>query len=346
MAIKRLQADLPGPARHVEPATSATSPRAKPEKKPPRAQERRRPGATTTAASPRGSAAAATSSATASSTSSARRPACRPPCSRSSTTRTALPGSRSSTTPTARARTSLRLTAAVGDTVIAASTADIKPGNSLPLRYIPLGTDDPQRRAAKVGSGGQIGPVGRRRGQQLMAKDGDWAHAPHALGRGAARPHRLPRHDRPGRQLRPRERPSRARPAARAGSGIRPHNRGVTMNPVDHPMGGGEGRYLRRPPPVLAVGQADQGRQDAPQQAHGRRSSSGAGTRSRSMARSIKKGPFVDGHLHEEDRGRPGQRDPASGSIKTWSRRSTIMPRHGRAQRSRSTTAASSSPSS
>ena len=38
--------------------------------------------------------------------------------------------------------------------------------------------------------------------------------------------------------------------------GRRPHNRGVTMNPVDHPMGGGEGRSLGRPPSVLAVGPA------------------------------------------------------------------------------------------
>ena len=36
--------------------------------------------------------------------------------------------------------------------------------------------------------------------------------------------------------------------------GIRPHNRGVSMNPVDHPMGGGEGRSLRWSPPVHARG--------------------------------------------------------------------------------------------
>ena len=56
--------------------------------------------------------------------------------------------SRSCTTPTARSATSSRPTACkVGDTVISARNADIKPGNSLPLRFIPLGTDDPQRRA-------------------------------------------------------------------------------------------------------------------------------------------------------------------------------------------------------
>ena len=49
--------------------------------------------------------------------------------------------------------------------------------------------------------------------------------------------------------------------------GIRPHNRGVSMNPVDHPMGGGEGRSLRWPSPVHPVGHEDQGPQDPSQQA-------------------------------------------------------------------------------
>ena len=85
--------------------------------------------------------------------------------------------------------------------------------------------------------------------------------------------------------------------------GRRPHNRGVAMNPVDHPMGGGEGTHLRRPSPVLAVGPADQGPQDAQQQAdrrHDRQAPQVEGHRR--MARSIKKGPFVDDHLDREDR--------------------------------------------
>ena len=49
--------------------------------------------------------------------------------------------------------------------------------------------------------------------------------------------------------------------------GIRPHNRGVSMNPVDHPMGGGEGRSLGWSSPVHAVGPEDQGPQDPSQQA-------------------------------------------------------------------------------
>ena len=50
--------------------------------------------------------------------------------------------------------------------------------------------------------------------------------------------------------------------------GRRPHNRGVTMNPVDHPHGGGEGRTSGGRHPVIAVGQADQGQEDALEQAH------------------------------------------------------------------------------
>lgn len=61
----------------------------------------------------------------------------------------------------------------VGDAVISANTADIKPGNSLPLRYIPLGTAI-HNVELKIGGGGQLV---RSAGvaAQLMAKEGDWA---------------------------------------------------------------------------------------------------------------------------------------------------------------------------
>ena len=51
--------------------------------------------------------------------------------------------------------------------------------------------------------------------------------------------------------------------------GRRPHVRGVAMNPIDHPHGGGEGTHLRRPPPGHPLGQADQGPQDPHQQGDG-----------------------------------------------------------------------------
>ena len=62
---------------------------------------------------------------------------------------------------------------AVGDTVISARSADIKPGNSLPLRAIPLGTAI-HNVELQIGAGGQLA---RSAGTsaQLMAKEGDWA---------------------------------------------------------------------------------------------------------------------------------------------------------------------------
>ena len=92
--------------------------------------------------------------------------------------------------------------------------------------------------------------------------------------------------------------------------GIRPTVRGVAMNPVDHPHGGGEGKSGQgNPHPVSPVGQEDQGPQDAQEQAHRqvhrlrpphRRPQPVRGS---TMARSIKKGPFVDKHLAQEGRG-------------------------------------------
>ena len=127
----------------------------------------------------------------------------------------------------------------VGDTIVAANSADIKPGNALPLRYIPLGTAI-HNIEIKIGAGGQLV---RSAGSaaQLMSKDGDWAQV--RLPSGEVR--RVHMNCRatvgqvgnidPGNM-----------PWGKAGrlrwKGQRPHNRGVTMNPVDHPMGGGEGR--------------------------------------------------------------------------------------------------------
>src|SRR5215471_12893154 len=61
----------------------------------------------------------------------------------------------------------------VGDQVIAANSADIKPGNSLPLRHIPIGTEI-HAVELKIGRGAQIA---RSAGSKvtLMAKEGDWA---------------------------------------------------------------------------------------------------------------------------------------------------------------------------
>jgi large subunit ribosomal protein L2 len=127
----------------------------------------------------------------------------------------------------------------VGDQVIAANTADIKPGNALPLRYIPVGTDV-HAVELKIGRGAQIG---RSAGTKvtLMAKEGTWAtlrmpsgemrrvhiDCKATIGAIGNSEHGNIQWGKAGRMR---------------WMGIRPHNRGVAMNPVDHPMGGGEGR--------------------------------------------------------------------------------------------------------
>ncbi len=77
---------------------------------------------------------------------------------------------------------------------------------------------------------------------QLMAKEGALRAAEVALRRAAVRADRVPRDRRAGRQPRARELSRSARPAATRWKGRRSRVRGIAMNPVDHPHGGGEGR--------------------------------------------------------------------------------------------------------
>jgi large subunit ribosomal protein L2 len=127
----------------------------------------------------------------------------------------------------------------VGDKVIASNTADIKPGNCLPLRFIPVGTVvhnielNPGRGGQMVRSAGA--------GAQLMAKEGKYAQI------------RLP-----SSEMRrvlidckasigqvgnvDHENESWGKAGKTRWLGKRPHVRGVTMNPRDHPHGGGEGK--------------------------------------------------------------------------------------------------------
>jgi large subunit ribosomal protein L2 len=127
----------------------------------------------------------------------------------------------------------------VGDTVVAAKSADIKPGNNLPLRLIPTGTEI-HSVELKIGAGGQLG---RAAGASvtLMAKEGDWATL--RLPSGEMRKVHIDCRATIG-SIGNSENANIA--WGKAGRirwlGRRPHNRGVAMNPVDHPMGGGEGR--------------------------------------------------------------------------------------------------------
>ncbi len=127
----------------------------------------------------------------------------------------------------------------VGATVISASSADIKPGNSLPLRQIPLGTIV-HNVELQIGRGGQLA---RSAGTsaQVMAKEGDWCTL--RLPSGEERLVHLSCRATIGSIGNSEHANVQWGKAGRMRwMGQRGHNRGVTMNPVDHPMGGGEGR--------------------------------------------------------------------------------------------------------
>jgi len=127
----------------------------------------------------------------------------------------------------------------VGDTVISARSADIKPGNSLPLRQIPLGTTI-HNVEMKIGAGGQLARSAGV-GAQLMSKEGHWAQI--RLPSGEVRQVHIDCRATIGSIGNADHSNIQWGKAGRMRwHGQRPHNRGVTMNPVDHPMGGGEGR--------------------------------------------------------------------------------------------------------
>ncbi len=127
----------------------------------------------------------------------------------------------------------------VGDTVVSSRNADIKPGNALPLRFIPLGTVI-HNIELKIGKGAQLV---RSAGSaaQLIAKGDEWAQV--RLPSGEIRKVHLDCRATIGQVSNLDHANVTIGKAGRSRwLGRRPHNRGVSMNPVDHPMGGGEGR--------------------------------------------------------------------------------------------------------
>jgi large subunit ribosomal protein L2 len=127
----------------------------------------------------------------------------------------------------------------VGDTVMSGSAAEIRPGNALPLSLIPLGTQI-HNIEIQLGKGGQL--VKSAGGfAQLMAKEGRYATiklpsgemrmvlqtCKASIGQVGNVEH---------------ENISLGKAGRKRMLGIRPHVRGVAKNPVDHPMGGGEGK--------------------------------------------------------------------------------------------------------
>ena len=128
---------------------------------------------------------------------------------------------------------------AVGDTVVAGPEADIKPGNSLPLKNIPLGTHI-NNIELRPGKGGQMV---RSAGSyaHLMAKESRYALVKLPSGEVRLIPREcmatigvIGNQEHMGISL--------GKAGVKRWLGRRPHVRGVAKNPVDHPMGGGEGR--------------------------------------------------------------------------------------------------------
>jgi large subunit ribosomal protein L2 len=127
----------------------------------------------------------------------------------------------------------------VGDIVVSSATADIKPGNALPLLNIPTGTQV-HNVELKPGKGGQMA---RAAGSyaQLMAKEGKQAHL--KLPSGEVRMVPVDCRATIGQLSNvEQENVSLGKAGRKRWTGKRPHVRGVAMNPVDHPMGGGEGK--------------------------------------------------------------------------------------------------------
>jgi large subunit ribosomal protein L2 len=127
----------------------------------------------------------------------------------------------------------------VGDSIVAGDAVDILPGNTLPLKNIPLGTQI-HNVELRPGKGGQIA---RSAGSsvQLVAKDGPYASV--KMPSGELRRINIECRATVGQVGNlDHENVSLGKAGRTRWLGKRPHVRGVAMNPVDHPLGGGEGK--------------------------------------------------------------------------------------------------------
>ncbi|HOC95531.1 MAG TPA: 50S ribosomal protein L2 [Candidatus Cloacimonadota bacterium] len=145
---------------------------------------------------------------------------------------------------------------AVGSRVMSGPEAEIALGNALPLEKIPLGSTV-HNIELKKGRGGQIARSAGAYGQ-VVAKDGDYVHVKMpsndvhlirkeclaTIGQVSNQDHSLIKIGKAGRKR---------------WLGIRPTVRGVAMNPVDHPMGGGEGKSSGGRHPVSPWGKPAKG---------------------------------------------------------------------------------------
>jgi large subunit ribosomal protein L2 len=145
----------------------------------------------------------------------------------------------------------------VGDTIAAGPDVEVKAGNSLPLEQIPLGTQV-HNIELQPGKGGQLA---RSAGvyAQLMAKEGDYAQL--RLPSGEVRRVRKDCYATVGQVgNEDHENVSGGKAGRTRWLGVRPHVRGVAMNPIDHPHGGGEGRTSGGRHPVTPWGKPTKGK--------------------------------------------------------------------------------------
>ena len=144
----------------------------------------------------------------------------------------------------------------VGDSVVAGVKVDIKPGNAMPLAAIPVGTII-HNIEMKNGAGGKIARAAGNYAQ-LVGKDSGYAQI--KLMSGELRMVRAECMASIGAVSNPDNMNQHIGKAGRARwMGRRPHNRGVVMNPVDHPHGGGEGRTSGGRHPVTPWGKPTKG---------------------------------------------------------------------------------------
>jgi large subunit ribosomal protein L2 len=145
----------------------------------------------------------------------------------------------------------------VGDEVVAGMAVDVKPGNAMPLANIPVGTIV-HNVEMKIGKGASIARsagtyaqiVGRDQGYVILRLKSGEQRLIHGQCFGTVGAVSNPDH----------MNINYGKAGRRRWLGRRPHNRGVTMNPVDHPHGGGEGRTSGGRHPVTPWGKPTKGK--------------------------------------------------------------------------------------
>jgi large subunit ribosomal protein L2 len=146
---------------------------------------------------------------------------------------------------------------AAGDTVVSGQSVDVKPGNAMPLASIPVGTIV-HNIELKIGKGGQIA---RSAGSYAQIVGRDQGYVALRLGSGEQRLVNGQCFATVGSVSNPdHSNQSFGKAGRMRWMGFRPHNRGVAMNPVDHPHGGGEGRTSGGRHPVTPWGKPTKGK--------------------------------------------------------------------------------------